>query len=470
MIDQALMNKKIAILGLGMEGVAIAEFLLQNKVADLTLLDREEEDKIISRTEGKDKEKISTLLANPGIKKNLGPKYLDNLSSYEVIFRTPGISALVPELIAARKAGTEITSQIKLFFDLCPCPIIGVTGTKGKGTTSSLIFNILKKAGKDVHIAGNIGAPAISLIPELKPDSIVILELSSFQLMDLHKSPHVAVITNLLVDHLDYHRDIEEYQNAKFSILKNQSEKDFAVLNFESTFSEEKIAGLKSKVRYFSMVSPKDALVGEYNVVLDPNGRMMEICNLSDLQVFGRHNLANIAAASLVVDALGIDSATTKKAAREFKGLPHRLEFVDTVLGVKFVNDSFATNPEPTMAAIRSFSEPIVLILGGSSKGANFDELAEEIKNNKVKKVILIGAEKDKIRQSLDKANYSDYVEASGDINDVVVESKNQTEKGDVVIFSPACASFDMFKNYKDRGKKFRNAVLQLSSGKNRVN
>lgn len=466
MLDQAIQNRKIAVLGLGMEGLAVAEFLLENGISDLTLLDRAKEEEIFARVEGEERDHVSSLLGNPKVKKDFGQNYLDSLDQYEMIFRTPGISALDPSLATAKKAGVEITSQIKLFFDLCPCLIIGVTGTKGKGTTSSLILDILKKAGKDVYLAGNIGAPAISLIPKLKPESIVILELSSFQLMDLHKSPQIAVVINLEIDHLDYHANVNEYHDAKYNILQYQTEKDLAVLNFESTFPESKIKSLKSKAKYFSAVSPKDALVGEENVVLDPNGRMIEVCDLSKLHVFGRHNLANIAAASLVADSLNVDIETIREAVKDFRGLPHRIEYVDTIDGVKFIDDSFATNPDPTMAAIHSFSEPKILILGGSSKRANFDDLAQDIQGSQVKKVILIGAEKDKIRQSLEKAGYRCFVEATGDINDIVVESKNQAESGDVVIFSPACASFDMFKNYKDRGEKFKNAVLQLSSGK----
>ncbi|MCL5410884.1 MAG: UDP-N-acetylmuramoyl-L-alanine--D-glutamate ligase, partial [Patescibacteria group bacterium] len=421
----------------------------------------------------------------------------DNLSNFDIVFRSPGISLNHPKLKEARDSGVIISSQIKLFFKLCPATIIGVTGTKGKGTTSSLIYEIVKKNLKflisnlksnpndqmtngkindkwemkndklsQVYLAGNIGYPAITLIPKLKSDDIVILELSSFQLMDMDKSPHIAIVTNLSVDHLDYHEDEDEYQFAKINILKFQDNDDYAVLNSDSTFGLDILnREVKSKIKYFSHTENKDATVKNDQVILDPKNRSITICDKKDIKLFGRHNLENIAAASIVADILGITPKVTSEVASQFKGLPHRLELVQEINGVKYINDSYATNPEPTIAAINSFPENKILILGGSSKGANFDDLSQIISKSNVSTVSLIGVEGQKIKNSLLKNGFKGKIISGGDsINEIVSNAKRLAKPGDVVIFSPACASFDMFKNYKDRGEKFKTEVLNLIS------
>ncbi len=333
-----------------------------------------------------------------------------------------------------------------------------------------------------VYLAGNIGYPAITLLSKLKSYDIVILELSSFQLMDLGKSPHIALVTNLTVDHLDYHKDIDEYQKSKFNIIKYQKEDDFAVLNRNSTYAEENISKLESQIKYFSSEKGLDsreggndntenwddgvdAVVKDDKVILDTNGRSITICDKNSIKLFGRHNLENIAAASIVADILEVDPLVIKEAVKEFQGLPHRLELVTEIDGVKFVNDSFATNPEPTIAALNSFSENKILILGGSSKGANFDELAGHIVNTNVSAVVLIGVEGEKIKNSLLNKGYGGKIISSGNsMDEIVSNAKSIAQSGDIVILSPACASFDMFKNYKDRGEKFKTEVLNLIS------
>ena len=473
-----LAGKKVAILGLGVEGIALVEFLLPLG-AEITVCDKMSRAELLSEAEGELSDKIEAILVDENVAKKLGPDYLDGLELFDIIFRSPGISVLNSKIQAAQKAGVEISSQIKLFFELCPCSIIGVTGTKGKGTTASLIYEILKtknynlKTGVgQVYLAGNIGYPAITLIPKLKKYDVVILELSSFQLADLDKSPYIAVMTNLLEDHLDYHKDIEEYQTAKFNILKYQNESDFAVLNSDSTFEKTKLSEIKSKKLFFSASSQKtDAFVApneaeQLAVYLSENGERTEICNSAEVLLLGSHNLENIASAALTARILKVPVETIKEAVKSFAGLPHRLELVAEINKVKFINDSFATNPGPTLAAIKSFKSPKILILGGSSKGADFTELAKVIseENSNVKTVILIGVEGDKIRQSLNQANYGGQIIDGGDSMDEIVEKAIEVAKsGDVILFSPACASFDMFKNYKDRGEKFKKAVGKLT-------
>ena len=488
-----LKNKKIAILGLGIEGIALAEFLCE-KVKEITILDQTSEEKILNRLTGKELVKAKRILSCNKNKKQFGLKCFDDLSKFDIIFRSPGISYLNPKIQEALKNNIEVTSQIKLFFGLCPAKIIGVTGTKGKGTTASLISEILKENSKletrnskqiqnsndeiskqnsdfsrEVYLAGNIGYPAITLIDKVKEDDIVILELSSFQLMDLEVSPHISVFTNLYEDHLDYHSDIEEYKKAKFNILKYQSEKDFAVLNFDATFSNEYINQLKSKVLYFSKTQEKDVVVRKnnenYEVILDPKNRNIKICDEKNIKLFGLHNLENIAAASIVTDILNVEYKKIQEVVKNFKGLPHRLEFIGEIDGVKFINDSFATNPEPTQAAIDSFSENKILILGGSSKRADFSQLANKISNTAVESVILIGDETKKINEALIKEKYSGkIIEGADNMQEIVKQAKELSHEGDIILLSPGCASFGLFKNYKDRGEQFKNNVFKLKS------
>lgn len=459
-------DKRVAILGIGIEGLALAQFL-SDKSVSLTVLDKLSEGEIFERLEGEEKEEFGRINQNSSIKKTLGPEYLSNLSDFDIIFRSPGI-AFNEKIKKAEQSGVLISSQIKLFFELCPCPIIGVTGTKGKGTTASLIFEILKKQniGKKskVYLAGNIGYPAITLIPNLSESDIVILELSSFQLLDLEHPPHIAVVTNLSEDHLDYHGDIAEYQIAKFNILKFQTQDDFAVLNADSTFSFELLDTTKSKKKFFSKIKEADAIVTNNNeVMIDPSGRNIRVCDQSEIKLFGVHNLENIAAATLVADMLNINSEIVKEAVKEFSGLPHRLEFVAEVSGVKYINDSYATNPDPTIAAIDSFSQTKILILGGSSKGADFSMLAQKIAAGNVSSVVLIDPEGSKIKTALIESGFKGrIVEGKTNIDEIVQSSSFEAKSGEIVILSPACASFGMFKNYKERGEKFKDAVLKL--------
>ena len=477
-------------MGLGIEGVALSAFLV-NKCESVTLLDQKEEDDL---RKNQDLPGISEILDNPTFSKIFGKEYLFNLKRFDVIFRSPGIPYLSPEIQEAKANGVEISSQIKLFFELCPASIIGVTGTKGKGTTASLIYDILKKKTpkeslwdqksgniNKVFFAGNIGHPAISLIDEISEVDTAILELSSFQLQDLNLSPHIAVITNISIDHLDYHKDENEYHEAKESIVKFQNKNDFAVINQDYLTSFEFASLTSGKTYYFSgensvdegafirklqnpnaKLRTKEDQNDVYEVVLRIDDKEEIICGSDEIKLVGRHNLENVAAASITSMLAGASIDEIRDGVKNFDPLPHRLEFVREINGVKIYNDSFATNPDPTMAAINSFSSEKILILGGSSKGANFDELAEKIVHGNVAGVVLIGDEAKKIKNSLEKYNFpGEIVCANHDFKKAIFESLRIAKPGSIIIFSPACASFDMFKNYKDRGNKFKEMIAQ---------
>jgi UDP-N-acetylmuramoylalanine--D-glutamate ligase len=466
-------NKKIAILGLGIEGIGLCDFL-QDKVSSISVIDQKSKEALLENSPLDLRSNVQDILDSPKIDFIQKDDILSELYGYDLVFRSPSVYFLDEALENAKKNGVQISSQIKLFFELCPCKIIGVTGTKGKGTTSSLIYEIIKThfakeaAGSRVYLAGNIGKAAITLVPILKAQDIVVLELSNFQLADLTQSPQIAVVTNLGVDHLDYHKSVDEYLEAKTSIVKFQSTDNLAVLNKYSSFSQEVQSKCLSEKKYFSPYDDHSDCVirsrGEVSgVFLDPKERNLEVCSSDHIRLLGRHNLENIAAAALVADSLEIPIELIRDVVMNFEGLPYRLEFVTEVEGVKYINDSFATNPGPTIAAIKSFSEPKVLILGGSEKGADFSELALTISEAEIRGIVLIGQEANRIKEALSANRYHGQIlEGAIDASQIVSQAKALAKKGDVVLFSPACASFDMFLNYKDRGEQFKKVVLAL--------
>ena len=362
-----------------------------------------------------------------------------DLRKFDLVFRSPGFWRLSPMF---KQTGAEISSVTKLFFDLCPAKIIGVTGTKGKGTTTTLIYKMLRAQGKRAFIAGNIGKPMLKLLPRLKPDDWVCLELSSFQLQDLTKSPHISVVLNITQDHLDIHRNLQEYRQAKTNIVRHQKQKDFAVLNADYATTKKLAALTKAKVYWFSSKTLK--------------------IDRTKVKLRGSHNLENIAAAMTAAGLAGVSIKNQEKIIYSFAGLEHRLEPVRTVAGVQYFNDSFSTTPETAMAAIKSFTEPMALILGGSDKGSDYRQLGRTISlQPNLKAVILIGQMGPVIKRFI--KNYHGLVVQGGkNMKEIVKQSQNLAVRGEVIVLSPACASFDMFKNYKDRGNQFKLWVNQL--------
>jgi UDP-N-acetylmuramoylalanine--D-glutamate ligase len=423
-------NKNVAVLGLGIEGRDAINFLL-SKGAEVTLLDKKEESELDFSGVKKSKIKLVT-----------GKDYLKDLKNYDYVVRSPGVYRYLPEIVKAEKEGVKITSAVKIFFEDCPAKIIGVTGTKGKGTTSSLIYEILKADKRSAYLSGNIGKPYLELLPKLTKDSWVVMEMSSFQLIDLDISPYVAVVLNITLDHMDWHKNRKEYVEAKRNIVSHQKKNDFAVINFDYDTPKSFVSSVKGKLVEFS----KSTLESRFE---------------NDLLLRGVHNLENIAAAVAVGQILRIDDDTIERAVKSFRGLEHRLELVDTINGVTFYNDSFATGPQPTIAAINSFTEPETVILGGSDKGLNYGELRSEIGDKEnVKNIILIGEIGEKIGGGIKNKNVVNLGKTS--MIKIVRKALKITPKGGVVILSPAAASFDMFKNYKERGLQFKKAVKDL--------
>lgn len=430
-------NKKIAIVGGGVEGLS-SEKYLKKKGAEVTILDEKD---------SKD--------------------YLSNLNKYDLVVRSPGIR---PELLKDVPK-EKITSQTRLFLDLSPAKIIGITGTKGKGTTSSLIHQMLKKQGFDAYLGGNIGMPPFEFLDNLNTHSIVVLELSSFQLIDVEKSPHISVLLMTTSEHLNWHSSLEEYIEAKRNILRFQTEKDFAVINKDYPQSRESDTSTNGQIYYISAVdeAQKGCFIKE-NAVWIRNGDLEEkVINTSEILLPGVHNQENVCAASMAAFIYGVSIQNIAYVLKTFKGLEHRLELFAEINGVKYYDDSFSTTPETAIAAINAFKTPEILVLGGSSKNSNFEELGKVISNAKnIKAIIGIGVEWQRIKSQIPNPDSQIYfIEGANNMNTIVAAAYKIAAPGDVVLLSPACASFDMFKNYKDRGNQFKEQVLALKNDSN---
>lgn len=449
-------NKKIAVLGFGIEGMSVCDFL--PKSSKVTVFDEKKRESF----EASLLEKYEKI----GFEFRFGK--FENLAGFDMVFRSPGIKPSIEVLMDAKEKGIEVTSAIKTFFDLCPCEIVGVTGTKGKGTTSALVYEMLKKEGFDAFLGGNIGIPPLSFLKDLKKGSKVILELSSFQLIDLEKSPHIGIILMTTSEHLDYHKDVYEYVEAKRNIFKFQGENDFAVVNRDYPASNESDICSKGKVYRVSREQDVDqgCFVKNEAVYVRMDGVEEEILKTKEIALRGRHNFENVCAATVAALCAGASIRSIISVLKSFKGLPHRIEFVATVKGVSYYDDSFSTTPETAIAAIESFDEPKILILGGSSKNSDFSELGHMISTStSIKAIIGIGAEWPQIKSKFKIQNSKFKVfEGCKNMNEIVRKCEEIGEVGDVVLLSPACASFDMFESYKDRGEQFKQEINQRSN------
>ncbi len=382
---------------------------------------------------------------------------------FDKVLRTP---PLAPSKLADV---SNVTSGTREFFAECSAPIIGVTGSKGKGTISSLIAEILKAAGKTVHLVGNIGKPALDALPGIKPEDIVVYELSSFQLWDLEQSPHTAVISMVEPEHLDVHANVDEYYRAKGNIRRYQTIDDDCFYHPTNAISKQ-IADMggpqdPNERELWRTKSSRYAVPDDGAVYVKENNffvRSHQICSTDKLQLVGQHNIENACAAISAALIYTIDFDAVAAGLSNFKGLPHRLQFVGEKSGVKYYDDSIATTPGSAIAALNAFKQPKILIVGGSDKGTDFAALAQEVLKHEVRLVIAIGAMGPVIADELRKAGYSDITETEELMPGIVGLASSLAQKGDFVILSPSCASFDQYKNYVDRGEQFTRAVATL--------
>ena len=442
---ESLKGKRIAVFGLGVSNRPLVRLLLEFG-CDCLGCDK-------TPRENLDAEVLE--LERLGCKLSVGEHYLDNLEA-DLVFRTPGMHPGNPALEALRAKGAEVTSEMEVFFEVCPCTILAITGSDGKTTTTTLVSEILKAAGKTVWVGGNIGTPLLPRVREMKETDCCVVELSSFQLMDMKRSPAVAVVTNLAPNHLDVHKDMEEYVEAKKNIFKFQNEKGVLIVNADNDITAPFVGNGTTKA--FSRQG-KDVSVKLEGDMITRDG--VPVLNRKDILIPGEHNVENYMAAIAAVEGLAEDE-TIRQVARTFGGVAHRIELVRIKDGVRFYNDSIASSPSRTIAGLKSFPEKVILIAGGYDKHIPYDVLGPEVCTH-VKKLFLCGATAPQIRASVEScAGEKPEITDCGKFENAVKAAAAAAESGDVVLMSPASASFDEFKNFAVRGDFFKKLIMEL--------
>jgi UDP-N-acetylmuramoylalanine--D-glutamate ligase len=449
-----LKDKAIAVIGIGVSNTPLIELLLAYG-CDVTACDKSEREKLGD---------AAAALESKGAKLRLGEDYLKNLNA-DIIFRTPGIRPDLPELAEAVKRGAVLTSEMEVFFDVCPCRIIGVTGSDGKTTTTTIIAKLLEAEGHTVHLGGNIGTPLLTRADTMNKTDMAVLELSSFQLMTMKKSPWIALVTNLTPNHLDMHRDMEEYIEAKKNIMRYQSEEDTLILNYDDNITRGFAGTARGEVRYFSRKSRvENGTYQEGNTLFESKGgKYTPIIEVSRILLPGVHNIENYLAAFAAVRGL-VSRLSCEKVAVTFGGVSHRIELVRTLRGVRYYNDSIASSPTRTIAGLRSFNEKVILIAGGKDKGVAFDELGPEI-IERVKVLVLTGLTAGKLRAAVENTpgySGSPAIIEEPDFREAVLAAHRSAADGDIVLLSPACTSFDRFKNFEERGNTYKEIIRGL--------
>ncbi|MBR5473538.1 MAG: UDP-N-acetylmuramoyl-L-alanine--D-glutamate ligase [Clostridia bacterium] len=450
-----LKGKKIAMCGIGVSNTPlILNFLKQG--ARVIACDRRERELIGD---------VADQLEAAGAELKLGEGYLDNLE-VDIIFRTPGMNFHLPELERARKRGIAVTSEMEVFFDLCPATIFAVTGSDGKTTTTTLIAKMLEAEGKRVFVGGNIGTPLLPEIENITADDFVVAELSSFQLISMRKSPDVAVVTNVAPNHLDVHKDMDEYVEAKKNILLHQNAFSRTVLNRDNEITEDFRKDVRGQSLGFSMTRRLNngAWLADDGVLhMAYRGIDVPVIDRKDIRILGDHNVENyLTAITAVWGYVGVDNIN--KVAREFGGVEHRIEFVRELDGVKYYNDSIASSPTRTIAGLKAFQQKVILIAGGYDKHIPFEPMMPYV-TQKVKKLYLCGDTADKIEKCL--REYEGYdgnpqIIRVQDIAEAVKLARETAQSGDIVTLSPACASFDKYPNFVARGNHFKQLVNEL--------
>lgn len=449
-----LRGREVLVLGLGVSNRPLVKLLLDHG-AKVTGCDHAERGQLDAQT---------LSLERAGLQLKLGENYLSDLHG-EVAFRTPGLHPGRPELQQLRKSGTRITSEMEAFFEVCPCPVLAVTGSDGKTTTTSLIAEILKQAGKTVWVGGNIGRPLLPLADRMTDTDVAVVELSSFQLMDMESSPHVAVVTNLAPNHLDVHRDMAEYVAAKQNVYRYQSEGDVAIFNADNAITHGFCGNAHGTVKEFSRRGrPERGVYLEDGVIYRTGETPEVILRQKEIFIPGIHNVENYMAAILAVEGLASDE-DIRTVARNFRGVEHRIELVREKDGVRYFNDSIASSPSRTIAGLRSFPEKLILIAGGYDKQIPYDALGPEIVAH-VKKLVLTGATASKIKRAvLESPGYRPEeleIAEVDDFYDAIRKAAALAVPGDVVMLSPASASFDRFPNFMVRGDAYKRTVMEL--------
>ncbi|MBE7038252.1 MAG: UDP-N-acetylmuramoyl-L-alanine--D-glutamate ligase [Ruminococcaceae bacterium] len=454
LFKKAIIGKKVGVLGVGVSNLPVIE-LLNNLGAIVYAFDKKEEKDF-------DEKALEILHSNTKGGCVLGKGYLDNLNDVDIIIKTPGIRPDIPELVKAEENDVVVTSEMEIFLSICPCKIIGVTGSDGKTTTTTLIYEILKANGYNCHVGGNIGKPLLPVIEFIDPNDIAVLELSSFQLQTMQTSPEISVVTNVAPNHLDYHKDMDEYTNAKKNIFLNQNHTGKLIINSENAITNSFEDDAVGEVAKFSLHNRVSHGTHIYRGKIYYDDEM--VLNVKDIILPGEHNVDNYLAAICATYPL-VDTSSIVKVAKTFGGVAHRLEFVREYKGVKFYNDSIASSPTRTTAGLKSFDDKVILIAGGYDKKIPFDGFGKIILE-KTKGVMLIGDTSNKIRceieQESEKQGKTIPLVGCNTLEEAVKSAFALAKDNDVVLLSPACASFDMFKNFEERGNAFKQIVALL--------
>lgn len=453
-----LKGRKVAVIGLGVSNTPLIDYLHKYK-AEVTVFDKREIDDI-----SKD---IMDKVVSYGMEFSIGKNYLSKLKGFDIIFRSPSCLPTVPELMEEAERGAIVTTEIEMLMELAPCKVIGVTGSDGKTTTTTLISEILKDAGINCYVGGNIGTPLFTRVGEMTEEDIVVLELSSFQLMNMKISPSISVITNISPNHLDIHSSMEEYIDAKKNIYKYQDENGVLITNYDNEITNGLYKEAKGKVILFSSKQKniEGYIVDEGKIKYCKDGLRRHVLNTYDMKLRGVHNFENACAALAATRDL-VSEEQAVKTIINFKGVEHRLELVkETENRVRWYNDSVSSSPTRTIAGLNSFPRSVILIAGGYDKNLDYTPLAKPIVEH-VKSLILIGQTSDKIFNSvnaeLEKQNKKMDIYQCNNLDEVVMIASKISVPGDTILFSPASASFDMFKNFAERGNKFKELVNKI--------
>lgn len=445
--SQKISGKTVAVIGIGISNKPLIHFL-QKYGASVVAYDKKTKEELGD---------IYTELSNSGVSFVLGEGYLDDIKE-EIIFKTPGMRFDIEPLVKVREKGAWVTSEMEVFFDLCPAKIIAVTGSDGKTTTTTLIHRFLKESGVKTRLGGNIGRPLIDEVDEIGEDEWIVLELSSFQLHTMNKSPDIAVITNITPNHLDVHKSYEEYIEAKKNIMLYQKKGDILVINKGNEETAKLEEQAKGSVRSFSAYRDADFCLVD-NAIVYNNEKLLDV---GDIKIPGMHNVENYMTAIAAVYGIA-DMEAVKKVAKEFGGVEHRIELVRILDGVKYYNSSIDSSPNRSLNTLKVFGDNVVMIAGGKDKGIPYDEIGPSVTEH-VKTLILIGKTADKIETAVKAADtenkvkiihVSSYIEA-------VNTARENANSGDIVLLSPASTSFDMFKNFEERGNLFKKLVNEL--------
>lgn len=455
---ESVKEKRIAFIGVGVSHTDLIGLFLK-KGLDVTVCDKKTREQM----------KEYDMLSAQGAKFSLGETYLDEiaLGKYDIVFRTPGMYYFNDVLTKARMNGTAVTSEMEVFFDLCPCPIYAVTGSDGKTTTTTIIAELLAAEGVTVHKGGNIGRALLPIIEEIKPSDAAVVELSSFQLISMRTSPDVAAITNITPNHLNVHKDMQEYIDAKANLLLHQNAFGKAVLSLDSKTVYDLSPIVRGSLAYFSRFEKVDngSFLNDNGILCyNDYGKITEVLDMRDIKIPGMHNVENYLTA-IAVTWGKVSIETIRNVAKTFGGVEHRIEFVRELDGVRYYNNSIASSPTRVIACLKTFEQKQIMIMGGSDKGISFEPMADLV-CDRVKLLILMGETKEKIKAAVEQ---SEKFKDSGleiiivrDMCEAVETAHAKAQSGDIVSLSPACASFDMYRMFEDRGNHFKDLVNSL--------